>query len=248
MRHQAVMGVVAVACVAVVSAPMLGARSGVHHRGGPRAERHQYLSGIDFTQDPAVAEAAAGGVMMMARLETGALAKPEGPPKSSEDSDFSPFIGITPPALGGGPGGLQQPAGPQASQETPSTPTSQPMRYSSLVQAIGEVTPPEVPPPVLPPEPTVVPDPPPPPEIVVVVAPQQQQPPPALPPPEGPPAPPPPEERLAPLLVTPGLVTPTLFAVVPEPATWLMLVLGFGAIGSALRRHRRARLSPEGAR
>ena len=246
MRHQAVMGVVAVACVAVVSAPMLGARSGVHHRGGPRAERHQYLSGIDFTQDPAVAEIAAGGMMMMARLQTGALAKPEAPPKSSEDSDFSPFVGIVPPALGGGPGGLQQPNGPQATEETPSTPPSQPMHYSGFVQAIGEPTPPEVtppevtPPPVLPPEPTIVPDPPPPPVVAVLLV----EPPPALPPAP----PPPPESRPAPLVVTPTLLAPAAQAVVPEPATWLMLVLGFGAIGSALRRHRRARLSPEGSR
>lgn len=36
-----------------------------------------------------------------------------------------------------------------------------------------------------------------------------------------------------------SLQTEALPAAVPEPATWVMILLGFGAIGLALRTHRR---------
>ena len=39
MRHNAVMGVVAVACAAVVSAPLLVGHNGGHHRGEKYAKR-----------------------------------------------------------------------------------------------------------------------------------------------------------------------------------------------------------------
>lgn len=245
MRHQAVMGVVAVACVAVVSAPMIVARGGGHHRGGRPAERHQYLAGVDFTQDPAVAAAeAAVGRLMLARLDSGALLLPKAPPEPSDDGVYSPFIGLVPPGFGLGGGGLQQPTAPQ--QASPQEPPWTPMqdahaRSRGLMAAVGAETPeppPELPPPpVLPPEPTVVPDPPVPPVIVVVETP------PVEPPPPGPP----PEIRPVPVVLTQNATPPVTVAAVPEPGTWAMLVLGFGALGAAIRRRRRERPVPEGS-
>lgn len=234
------MGVVAVACVAVVSAPMLAARGGVHHRGGRPAERHQYLSGVDFSQDPVVTEAGGGGLMMLARLDTGALAIPKGPPASSDDGVFSPFIGIVPPSVGPARGGLKQLTElPQGPNEAPLAPPQTPHAESrGLIPAVASPeTPPDLPPPpILPPDPIVIPDPPPPPVVVVVVT-----------PPVEPPGPPPPETRPPPVVVTQALAVPAaVIAAVPEPGTWAMLVLGFGAIGAALRRRRRDRPVAEG--
>lgn len=244
MRHQAVMGVVAVACVAVVSAPMIAARGGGHHRGGRPAERHQYLAGVDFSQDPAVAgPGAVVGRLMLARLDSGGLLTPKGPPEASDEGDFSPFIAMIPPGLGFGRGGLQQPTGPQ-SQSTHDAPLAavrdahaQSMGLTPAVVAQTPEPPPDVPPPVLPPEPTIVPDPPTPPVIVVVEVPPVIQPPPA----------PPPETRPTPLIqsvAAPSVVGAV--AAIPEPETWAMLLLGFGAIGAAIRR-RRGQPAPEGS-
>lgn len=235
------MGVVAVACVAVVSAPMLGARGGVHHRGGRPAERHQYLSGIDFSQDATVAEAmGSAGIIMLAHLDTGALAGPKAPPESSDEGSFSPFIAIVPPSFGPGRG-LQQPTAPQ--QTPPETPPIRPLEAhaasAGLTPAVAEETPPDVPPPVLPPEPVVVPEPPVPPVPPIVVV--------ETPPPAPPGPPPPPENRPQPVVVTQTLTAPIVAAVVPEPATWAMLVLGFGAIGAAIRRRRRMRVVAGGS-
>ena len=236
------MGVVAVACVAVVSAPMIAARGGGHHRGGRPAERHQYLAGVDFTQDAAIATAdAVVGRLMLARLE-GALITPKDPPGASDEGAFSPFIAMVPPGFGVGRGGLQQPTGPQhaPTPEAPFAPVQSAHATSSgLVAAVSPETPetpPELPPPpVLPPEPTVVPDPPAPPVIVVVETPRVEPPTPPTPPPEA---------RPAPVVLTQSV--PALAAVaVPEPGTWVMLVLGFGAIGAAVRRRRRERPVPE---
>lgn len=240
------MGVVAVACVAVVSAPMIAARGGGHHRGGRPAERHQYLAGVDFTQDPAVAAAeAAVGRLMLASLDSGALLSPKGPPEDSDDGGFSPFIAMIPPRLGFGGGGLQQPTGPQhaPTHETPLAAVrdahAQSAGLTPAIAAETPETPPDVPPPVLPPEPTVVPDPPPPPVIVVVETPPVE-------PPSPPPAPPP-ETRPAPVVLTQNLIPPAAVAAIPEPGTWAMLVVGFGAIGAAIRRRRRERPVPEGS-
>jgi hypothetical protein len=196
---------------------------------------------VDFTQDPALADTdIGGGFMMLARLETGGLVKPKGPPAPSDDLVFSPFIGMSPPSLlGPGRGGLKQ------LTETPQTPTLEAPfspahgQPKGLIPATAaEIPPDQPPPPILPPEPPVIPDPPAPPVTVVVVA-QTSEPP--------PPGPPPPESRPAP--VVQSLTAPTLFAApaaVPEPGTWVMLVLGFGAIGAAIRRRRRDRPVVEG--
>lgn len=45
-----------------------------------------------------------------------------------------------------------------------------------------------------------------------------------------------------PVSVTPTPTPPPMSAV-PEPATWLMLIVGFGAVGSALRKRRRVRFA-----
>lgn len=47
--------------------------------------------------------------------------------------------------------------------------------------------------------------------------------------------------ELAPFRITPGLpITPEIPATpVPEPATWALLIVGFGAVGAAARRHRK---------
>lgn len=42
---------------------------------------------------------------------------------------------------------------------------------------------------------------------------------------------------------TPTGTVPTPVAPVPEPATWLMMIAGFGAVGTAMRRRRRAVLA-----
>ena len=188
-----------------------------------------------------MAEAAgAGGFMMLARLETGGLVKPKGPPAPSDDLVFSPFIGMSPPSLLGR-GGLKQ------LTETPQTPTLEapfsPARGQpkGLIPAAAAEVPPDQPPPILPPEPTVIPDPPAPPIIVVVVTPTIESPPPGPSPPETRPAP---AVAVAQNLTVTGLAAP--LAAVPEPGTWAMLVLGFGAIGAAVRRRRRDRPVAEG--
>jgi hypothetical protein len=231
------MGVVAVACVAVVSAPMLTARGGVHHRGGRPAERHQYLAGVDFTQDPAVAAATAAR-LMLARLDSAPLLMPKGPPEPSEDEAFSPFIAMNPPVSGFGRSGLRQPTAPPEAptHEEPRAAVrdahAQSLGLTPAVAAETPQTPPDVtPPPVLPPEPTVVPDPPPPPVIVVVETPPVDPPPPT----------PPPETRPVPAVFTPSVPVAAVVAAIPEPGTWAMLLVGFGAIGAAVRRRRRDR-------
>jgi hypothetical protein len=228
MRHQAVMGVVAVACVAVVSAPMLGARGGVHHRGGRPAERHQYLAGVDFTADPVAAAAAAA----LARpfVDTGALMLPDAPPTTPDDGGYSPFIGITPPSFGPLRAALRQPPSlDRAPPEAPPGPTAPPAQTRGLIQAIGEETPETPDPPVPPPEPPVTtPDDPPPVIVVTPVTPvtpvETVTPPPQEPPP-------------APVLLVqaPPVATPTA---IPEPQTWVMLLLGFAAVGATIRRRR----------
>jgi len=239
------MGVVAVACVAVVSAPMIAARGGGHHRGGRPADRHQYLAGVDFTQDQAIETAGVVGRLMLARLDSGPLLTPKPPPKDSEESDFSPFIAIVPPGLGFGRGGLQQPTGPQQTppQDAPATRVQDAHGQSAGLAPATVVetpeTPPDVPPTVLPPEPTVVPDPPAQPPVVVVVE---------TPPVVQPPPTPLPETRPAPVVLTQSVPVAAVVAAIPEPGTWAMLVLGFGAIGAAIRaRRRRGRPAPEGS-
>jgi hypothetical protein len=36
-------------------------------------------------------------------------------------------------------------------------------------------------------------------------------------------------------------------AAIPEPGTWAMLLLGFGAVGAAIRNRRRVQPAPEGS-
>lgn len=57
--------------------------------------------------------------------------------------------------------------------------------------------------------------------------------------------PPPPVEPPPPPVDPPPPPPPPPVAVVPEPGTWAMLILGFGLIGGAIRRQRRASVKDE---
>jgi len=234
------MGVVAVACVAVVSAPMLTARGGAHHRGGRPAERHLYMAGVDFTADPAALDEVVAAALSGAFADPGALVLPKGPPTTSDDGIYSPFVAINPPSLGPMRGLLRRLAsleqGPPAEAPMPALATEPQSR--GLIQAVGAETPP-VPATPPPPEPPVVPDDPPPPVIIVTpVTPvvETVTPRPPVPPPADPPPP-------APVVVVQALAVPP--AAIPEPGTWAMLLLGFGAIGASIRARRRDRPTAE---
>ena len=213
---------------------MLGARGGVHHRGGRPAERHQYLSGVDFTADPVTTEAAAAVALSRAFADSGPLIFPKGPPTTSDDGVYSPFIGINPPSLSPLRTALRQLA--SLDRATPEAPmpgaaAAAPAQTRGLVPAIGEETPD---PPVPPPEPPVTtPDDPPPPPVIVVTPVTPVEPVTPPPPPPEPHDPPPPAPTF--IAQTP-VVTPP--AAIPEPQTWAMLLLGFGVVGAAIRRRR----------
>jgi hypothetical protein len=83
-----------------------------------------------------------------------------------------------------------------------------------------------------PPPPSVAPPPPPPPSPPPPSPPPPSPPPPSPPPPSPPPPPPPP---------TPPPPPPP----VPEPGTWMMMTVGFGLVGAAVRRRRRKDGKPE---
>jgi hypothetical protein len=224
------MGVVAVACVAVMNGQALGPMGRLHHHKGDRAAaRNQHVAGMGFL-DEEVPSDAPDLTFSSAQL---ALAKFLTLPKFAADApDDGPD---TPPAANTGFGrpvsGLgaiahsqPAPAPPQdkAPQdppppEPPRTPASTPA--APWVEA--SLTPDNPVPPVTPPDP--------PPVVVitpiVVVTPPVSPPPPDLPPPTLP------VTRLA-------AAAPAAPAPIPEPATWMMLVLGFGAAGAALRRRR----------
>jgi len=236
MRHNAVMGVVAVACAAVVSAPLLVGHNGGHHRGEKYAKRHQNLAGVfagdgDEGAPPIIA-------LALADLKTGDLAVPTGPAEEEEDNDFSPFIGLLPPLMGAGyAAGLQQaPSSPPQTPDPPHWP--QPMRLAmsglggggASAPVVPPVTPDPTDPPVTQDPPPVIPDPPLPPPVPPVVVVEVV----TTPPPQGPPQPDPP---VVPRIVTQNLVTPP--AAVPEPSAWVMMILGLGAIGAVARRRRR---------
>jgi hypothetical protein len=235
MRHNAVMGVVAVACAAVVSAPLLVGHNGGHHRGEKYAKRHQNLAGVfagdgDEAAPPIIA-------LALADLKTGDLAVPTGPAEEEEDNDFSPFIGLLPPLMGAGyAAGLQQ--APPSPPQTPDPPHwPQPMRLAmsglgggAAAPVVPPVTPDPTDPPVTQDPPPVIPDPPLPPPVPPVVVVEVV----TTPPPPGPPQPDPP---VVPRIVTQNLVTPP--AAVPEPSAWVMMILGLGAIGAVARRRRR---------
>jgi hypothetical protein len=206
-----------------------------HNRSQQSRPHNGRLTGIDYTQDAIEAKIY---VAMVARsafgLDSGALATPSAPPPASEPEPYSPFVPINPPSSGPGRGGLQRINAPEAPAETPPAAAPQSARASStgLIPAVETpVTPPVPEPVVLPPAPTIVPDPPAPeplaPEPVVVVTQV------VVVDTQARPSPPPPP---APVVAAQLAAAPTA---VPEPGVWLMLVLGVGFVGAALRRRRR---------
>lgn len=237
MRHNAVMGVVAVACAAVVSAPLLVGHNGGHHRGEKYAKRHQNLAGV-FAGDGEAADGAPPIVaLVLADLKPGDLAAPTGPVDEDESDGFSPFIGILPPLLGAGyAGGLQQAPSPPKTPDLPHLPQPMNLAFNGVGGGGGAsapVVPPVTPdPPLTQDPPPVIPDPPvppePPPVVVIEVA---------TPPPPPPPPPPPQPDPPVALRITQSVVVAP--AAIPEPATWAMMILGLGAIGAAARRRQR---------
>ncbi len=231
MRHQAVMGVVAVACVAVVSAPMIVAHPGGHHRSQQSQPHNGRLTGVDYSDDASEAMVYAAVYAGSAfGMDAGALVQPSGPPPSDgEQGPYSPFVPINPPSVGPARGSLQKIGAPQQAPPEAPPPADPPQEAhaasSGLIQAIVEPEPPPPEPVVLPPEPTITPDPPPPPVVIETPTPVVDVPPPAPPPPPAP--------------VVQALAAPPPPTAVPEPGVWAMLLLGLGFVGAALRRGRR---------
>ena len=181
-----------------------------------------------------------------------------------ENASLSDAVGNLPPNLGApfGPGGgfpgIGFPGGGLPGGNTPGTPTQPPgigVPPGPSVPPVGEL-PPAIPP-IQPPGPGIpvidVPG------VDTPVIPPIQPPGPGIPgidlpgvdtpviPPIQPPGPGVPEIDL------PGVDTPVVPPIqppvppVPEPDTWMMLLLGFGAIGCAMRRRRDAAAGPAAA-
>lgn len=235
MRHSAIMGVIAVACVvAVVDSAMLGPAGRLHHGLGKPGANHQRVLGMSFIDDN---WADPPPVLLLAQLglASGALARL--PKLASDTTADEPFAPPAPPTAFGAPAfgreaiapprAAAAPPAPPSPPAPPATPPEPPPKASPLTP-ISLLSPskPEPPPPVVPdppvtppvtPTPPVVPEPP---VIVPVVFP----PPPVSPPP--------------PTLSTPVPIVKAPLPV-PEPETWALMLLGCGAVASALRRRRR---------
>ena len=232
MRHNAVMGVVAVACVAVMNGQALGPMGRLHlHKGDRAGARNQHVAGMGFFDE----EAPSGApdlTFSTAQLGlAGLLTLPKFVADAADDGPDAPAaanVGFGRPASGAGAIARPQAAPPPtAAQDKPPQdppPPDPPPRAASSPAASwvdAALTPDKPVPPVTPdPPPVVVVTP------VVVITPPVSPPPPDLPPPVLP------LTRLA-------AAPPALPAPIPEPATWMMMVLGFGAVAAALRRRRR---------
>jgi hypothetical protein len=230
MRHNAVMGVVAVACVAVMNGQALGPMGRLHlHKGDRAGARNQHVAGMGFFDEEAPSGAPgltfSNAQLGLARLLTfpkfTADAAPDAPTPAPANMGFGR------PASGVGPVSTPQ-AAPTPSPDKPPAgpPPPDPPRGAASPPAAqwldAAVTPDKpVPPPVTPdPPPVVVVTP------VVVITPPVSPPPPDLPPPLSP-------------VIRLAAAPPAPPAPIPEPATWMMMVLGFGAVAAALRRRRR---------
>ena len=234
MRHNAVMGVVAVACVAVINGQALGPMGRLHHHKGERTVAHnQHVAGMGFLDDEVLSETPdltfSNAQLGLAGLLTFPKFTADAPDDGPEAPPLGANIGFGRPVSGLGAVARSQaasapphdkPRQDKAPQDPPPPePPPKPASPPAAPWVEAALTPDK---PVPPPVPPVVVIPP-----IVVVPPIIVVPPPVSPPP---PAPVLPVIRLAAAAPAP----------IPEPATWMMMLLGFSATAAALRRRRRS--------
>jgi hypothetical protein len=248
MRHSAYMGVIAIAsCAAVVSGAMLGPVARLHHHGDKSFSQGKRLAGALAAgyvgDDGAPLDTVVALDSPRAQLLLAGLVEPNvvaDPPATDADLPLLPTSGpASPPTLARlaiehavsrtAPAALA-PSPPTDPPFTPKAPT--PAQAFLATPKPPASSPPPVAPPGPPadtPSPVVIP-----PVVIPVVI--------------GTGTPTPPDPPSAPPLLAPVLVAaaPTLQPVspIPEPATWVTLLVGLGACGGALRaRQRRDRRS-----
>jgi homeobox protein ESX1 len=233
------MGVVAVACVAVIAAPMLGPMGQLHHHKMDRAFAHnRRVTGMDFVDEQGPSGAPdltfSHAQLQLARFLT--LPRFEADmPDDGPDAPAAANMGFGRSVSGLGaiarsPAAPAPPPGKPPQDPPPPPPPEPPGRATSPTPAqwvVPAVTPPPVTPD--PPVPPVSPIPP-----VIVVTPVVVTTPPISPPPPDLPQPVLPVTRLAAAPPAP----------IPEPATWTTMVLGLSAAAAALRRRRRREQAP----
>jgi hypothetical protein len=228
------MGVVAVACVAVMNGQALGPMGRLHHHKSDRAVPHnRRVAGMDFVDEETLS-GTPGLTFSNAQLGLAGLLKfPKFAADASDDGGdppaAGPNIGFGRPVSGAGviarPQAAPTPPPGKPPQDPP--PPEPPQRPGAppLAQWVDAAVTPDNP------VPPVTPDPPAPPvSPVIVVTPVVVITPPV--------SPPPPDLPLPELQVTRLAAAPPP-APIPEPATWMMMVLGFSAVAAALRRRRR---------
>ena len=250
MRHNALMGVIAIAsCGGVLTSTMLSPVARIRHHGGDRSFSRSHSQSLaaavaaDYVgQDSEEALAVIPLSSPKVQLLLASFHEDSGSPPDGS----SPFAPPSGPGLGGSfplngrgssrsadpaaPPGAPPVAPPAPDTPAPDTPAPDtPPALPVLTPAGGAflpitlVTPPPPPPPG-PPPPDQPPPPPPspgPPVILIVEGPGP------LP---GPLPPPPPTIE--------GRAVPPTVTAVPEPASWLTLLMGFTAVAAALRRRR----------
>ena len=265
MRLNAIMAVVSVSCVvAVVGGGRVGSLGRTHH-GSPAAYvNNWHVIGTEIVEeqgseggDLTTLQVATRGQLLLGDL-LGPSAISDGNASSTVSDPFSPAptngprFGDRPLSFGGGqapttrasstptPPTTPSPPPPPPPPPPPDAPRSQaipaflpvpPKTETTPVAPVLAVTPvsvvsPPPPPPPPPPSPTISPPPPP-----AISPPPPPSPPPISPPPQ-PISPPPPP----PIVVATFEAAPP--AAIPEPATWIMMIFGFGAVGAAIRRRR----------
>jgi hypothetical protein len=258
------MGVVATACVAVVSAPVLGSMSRSHRHAERSFDHGRRLTSMNLFE---------AGVpwnnesiqVIESNLGTGPLVKLANY-KVTGDKGDSPSIGgpsllgslagglaLTGPASAAEPAAKQQlldastPAPPLL--EAPRQPLAQP---AALIAA--SFSPQGAPPPVSPPPPPVLPGdggttpPDPTPPDPTPPDPTPPDTPPVVIPPIDTPTPTDPEPLLTPIGGQDPPPPPLTASAAPEPTTWAMMLVGLGFIGAALRRRAKAGLGAEAGR
>lgn len=255
MRHNAAMGVIAIAsCAAVVSSTLIGPMTRLrHHSERFYSHNRRLLTGVAsgyIGGDSEVATMVASPLsspraqLLLADFAEKADDTPDaGPPAESPPPNPFPFgpsraapaSPPTPPAPAASPGA--PPVLPVAFLAPPAPPVPLAGALLALAPPVTKPNPPQPPPPVTPvppPDPVVTPEPPP---VVVQVDPPVVTPPPQptepSPPLSPPPPPPPPDGPPRPPPVTPATT-------VPEPAAWVSMLAGFALAGGALRRRRLA--------